>query len=84
MIQVPDKAQQGDQKQQLREILAQKSKIRQRKKEQWPEGTTGQYNHFINVAVMIFFQLFSSHKINTKVAEQVKNGPIERECRWFD
>jgi hypothetical protein len=41
-------------------------------------------NHFINVAVMIFFQLFSSHKINTKVAEQVKNGPIERECRWFD
>ncbi|XP_052093536.1 histone-lysine N-methyltransferase 2C-like isoform X6 [Mytilus californianus] len=39
---VPDKTPQGDQKQQLREILAQKTKSRQKKKEQWPDGTPGQ------------------------------------------
>lgn len=39
-MQVPDKGATGDKKQQLREILAQKSKIRQQKeKGGWPEGS---------------------------------------------
>ena len=53
-MQVPDKGAAGDQKQQLREILAHKSKInKQRKKENWQEGAPGKAENIITKHIKV-------------------------------